>query len=131
MENQVLPDDFKEFLKLLNEAEVEYLLIGGYAVGYHGYPRATADMDILVAISSVNASKLVHVFGKFGMKDPSVSVDLFQERGLLRAVQMQRKWLKIICKQLFHGDMQISDLECFLIDRKYVATYDSSSSNHI
>ena len=35
----VLPGDFKEFLKLLNDAEVEYLLIGGYAVGYHGYPR--------------------------------------------------------------------------------------------
>jgi hypothetical protein len=36
-----LPSDFKEFLKLLNEKEVRYLLIGGYAVGYHGYPRAT------------------------------------------------------------------------------------------
>ena len=34
--------DFKEFLKLLNAKQVEYLLIGGYAVGYHGYPRATA-----------------------------------------------------------------------------------------
>jgi len=36
-----LPLDFKEFLKLLNEKNVRYLLIGGYAVGYHGYPRAT------------------------------------------------------------------------------------------
>jgi hypothetical protein len=34
-----LPFDFKEFLKLLNENGVRYLLIGGYAVGYHGYPR--------------------------------------------------------------------------------------------
>jgi hypothetical protein len=39
-----LPPDFKEFLKLLNAHQVEYLLIGGYAVGYHGYPRATVDM---------------------------------------------------------------------------------------
>ena len=38
------PPDFKEFLKLLGVHEVEYLLIGGYAVGYHGYPRATGDM---------------------------------------------------------------------------------------
>jgi len=45
-----LPPDFKEFLKLLNAKGVEYLLIGGYAVGYHGYPRATADMDIWVAV---------------------------------------------------------------------------------
>ena len=41
-----LPLDFKEFLKLLNEKSVRYLLIGGYAVGYHGYPRATGDMDV-------------------------------------------------------------------------------------
>lgn len=41
-----LPPDFIEFLRLLNDHQVEYLLIGGYAVGYHGYPRATADMDI-------------------------------------------------------------------------------------
>ncbi len=41
-----LPPDFKEFLRLLNAKRVEYLIIGGYAVAYHGYPRATADMDI-------------------------------------------------------------------------------------
>ena len=39
MDEQALPEDFKEFLRLLTEADVEYLLIGGYAVGYHGYPR--------------------------------------------------------------------------------------------
>lgn len=39
----ILPPDFKEFLKLLNANGVKYLLIGGYAVGYYGYPRATAD----------------------------------------------------------------------------------------
>jgi hypothetical protein len=38
-----LPPDFSAFLKLLNEQEVRYLLIGGYAVGYHGYVRGTAD----------------------------------------------------------------------------------------
>jgi hypothetical protein len=41
-----LPSDFKEFLRLLDAHRVEYLLIGGYAVNYHGYPRATTDMDI-------------------------------------------------------------------------------------
>ncbi len=81
MGDQALPNDFKEFLKLLNEAEVQYLLIGGYAVGYHGYPRATADMDIWVAISPDNAAKLVGVFRHFGMQDPSVTPHLFQERG--------------------------------------------------
>jgi len=81
MAEQTLPDDFKEFLRLLNEHDVAYLLVGGYAVGYHGYPRATADMDIWVAISSDNASKLVDVFSDFGMKSPSLSSSLFQEKG--------------------------------------------------
>ena len=81
MDEQALPGDFKEFLKLLNEAEVQYLLIGGYAVGYHGYPRATADMDIWVAVSPDNASKLVRVFRQFGMQDTKLSPALFQERG--------------------------------------------------
>ena len=81
MAEQVLPDDFREFLKLLNDLDVEYLLIGGYAVGYHGYPRSTADMDIWVAISPDNAAKLVEVFSRFGMNDPKLSAALFQERG--------------------------------------------------
>ncbi len=49
MVNQTLPKDFKEFLKLLNIHKVEYLLIGGYAVGYYGYPRTTADIDVWIA----------------------------------------------------------------------------------
>lgn len=81
MAEQALPDDFKEFLKLLNEAEVRYLLVGGYAVGFHGYPRATADMDVWVAVSPDNAAKLVEVFRRFGMTDPQLSPALFQERG--------------------------------------------------
>ena len=46
MANIPLPEDFSAFLKLLNAHEVKYLLVGGYAVGYHGYVRATADLDI-------------------------------------------------------------------------------------
>jgi len=44
MATVLLPPDFKDFLRLLNENQVEHLVIGGYAVGYHGYPRVTADM---------------------------------------------------------------------------------------
>ena len=72
-----LPSDFKDFLKLLNAHKVEYLLIGGYAVGYHGYPRATADMDIWVATNSQNARKLVAVLKEFGFDVPELSEELF------------------------------------------------------
>jgi hypothetical protein len=57
----------------LNEEKVEYLLVGGYAVGFHGYPRATKDMDIWVAISPENAERLVRVFQRFGFSPNSIS----------------------------------------------------------
>jgi hypothetical protein len=72
-----LPQDFKEFLKLLNAHSIEYLLIGGYAVGYYGYPRATADIDIWVAMNPANAGKIVAVLKEFGFNTPDLSPELF------------------------------------------------------
>lgn len=40
-----LNQDFKEFIELLNENQVEYLVVGGYDVGFHGHPRYTGDID--------------------------------------------------------------------------------------
>ena len=81
MAGHKLPAEFKEFLKLLNDVGVKYLLIGGYAVGYHGYPRTTADMDIWVAVSRKNASSLVDVFRRFDMLDASLTPAVFLQRG--------------------------------------------------
>ena len=72
-----LPSDFKEFLKLLSNHQVEYLLIGGYAVGYHGYPRATADMNIWVAMNPSNAQRIVIALKEFGFDLPELSPELF------------------------------------------------------
>ena len=72
-----LPNDFKEFLKLLSARKVEYLLIGGYAVGYYGYPRVTADIDIWIAIKPQNADKIVSVLKEFGFDEPNLSTELF------------------------------------------------------
>ena len=75
-----LSPDFKEFLTLLKDHNVRYLLIGGYAVGYHGYPRATEDLDIWVAIHPDNADKLVSVLKDFGFDDPALTPDLFLQK---------------------------------------------------
>lgn len=72
-----LPPDFKEFLKLLNSNGVEYLLVGGLAVGFHGYPRTTGDMDVWVAMSPPNAAKLVRVLSQFGFGDTGADDQLF------------------------------------------------------
>ena len=80
-----LPPDFKDFLKLLKEHDVRYLLIGGYAVNYYGYIRATGDMDIWVAIHPDNARKIVAVLKAFGFNHPDLNADLFlQENKILR-----------------------------------------------
>ena len=81
-----LPADFRDFLKLLNSHRVEYLLIGGYAVCYHGYYRNTADIDIWVAVSGENAAKLVAVIREFGFETPQLDEALFLNKG--RMVRM-------------------------------------------
>ena len=91
-----LPQDFKDFLKLLKSHEVRYLLIGGYAVIYHGFPRATGDMDIWVAVSRDNASKLVDVLKDFGFEVPDLSPNLFLEEGKVIRMGLPPIRLKIL-----------------------------------
>lgn len=81
-----LPPDFKEFLQLLNLHQIEYLLIGGYAVGYHGYPRSTGDIDVWIAMHPQNAKNMVTVLEEFGFCVPELSVDLFMQEG--KIIQM-------------------------------------------
>ena len=74
-----LPPDFKNFLRLLNEKEVEYLLIGGYAVAHYGYIRGTSDMGFWVATSDENAAKILDALNEFGFS--GVDKDSFLKPG--------------------------------------------------
>lgn len=76
-----LPRDFRDFLRLLEDERVDYLLIGGYAVGYYGYPRATADMDVWIAVNPANAGKTVRAMERFGMRSPDLTTELFLDKG--------------------------------------------------
>ncbi len=85
MDTQPLPDDFKELLKLLNEHHVDYLVIGGYAVGFHGYVRTTGDMDIWVRASEENARNLHQALVQFGFPQSSFQKELtLTEKTLIR-----------------------------------------------
>jgi hypothetical protein len=75
-----LPADFKDFLSLLDAHRVEYLLIGGYAVAYHGYPRATVDLDVWIARTPDNAQRTVAALYEFGFTDPVLRPALFLEQ---------------------------------------------------
>jgi hypothetical protein len=81
MDSLELPPDFKELLSLLNSHGVEYLLIDGYAVGYHGYPRATQDLDIWIAIHPDNAKRLVAALHAFIGAD--LTPDRFMQEGTI------------------------------------------------
>lgn len=75
-----LPQDFKELLQLLNSKRIEYLVVGGYAVALYGYPRATGDMDIWIAISKDNAKKIVEALKDFGFDAPQLKEKLFLKK---------------------------------------------------
>ncbi len=62
----VINKDFKEFIQLLNDNNVKYLIIGGYAVGFHGYPRYTKDLDIWLLVSDENAENVMTSLKEFG-----------------------------------------------------------------
>ena len=64
----MLNPDFREFIQLLNDNGVRYLVISGYAVALHGYPRYTKDMDIWVDMTAENAAKIVKALEQCGLR---------------------------------------------------------------
>jgi len=72
-----LNEDFVDFINALNNANVEYLLVGGYAVIYHGYNRTTGDIDIWVNPTFENYEKLKNAFFDFGMSLFDMTLERF------------------------------------------------------
>lgn len=115
MEQKQLPDDFKDFIASLNENEVVYLLVGGWALGIHGHPRATKDIDFLVAIDDTNLQKLQHALRDFGA--PSMDTTQFKEKNAV--YRMGRPPIQI---DLINKADGIDILECY--DRRIVIQVD-------
>jgi len=124
MATTLLPPDFKEFLQLLSLKQVEYLLVGGYAVGYHGYPRSTADMDIWISINPLNAERVVAVLQEFGLAVPELSEELFLEEN--RVVRMGLPPFRIGIITTISG---VSFEECFA--QRVIDTIDGVAVNLI
>ncbi len=75
-----LQADLREFIGLLNSQNVEYLVVGGHAVAFHGYPRFTGDIDFLIRTTPVNARRVLRVLDVFGFGELGIG-----ERDLLEA----------------------------------------------
>ncbi len=81
----VLNKDLREFVGLLKEKGVKYLVIGGYAVAYHGYPRYTKDIDIWVWLNEENAQKVIETIKAFGMASMNILVeDLLNKNSVIQ-----------------------------------------------
>jgi hypothetical protein len=76
----MLSKDFREFIELLNENKVRYLVVGGYAVAIHGHPRYTKDLDIWIELSSENAENILQALKKFGFGELGLKPADFLER---------------------------------------------------
>jgi hypothetical protein len=81
-----VPRDFTELLVLFNAHEVEYLIVGGYALAFHGAPRFTGDLDLFVNPSPENASRILAALADFGFGSLQLAVEDFTTGG--RVVQL-------------------------------------------
>ena len=71
----MLSKDFREFVSLLKECDAEYMIVGGYAVGIHGYPRFTGDLDIWLNPTPTNAIKVLKAITEFGFASFNLTMD--------------------------------------------------------
>ena len=81
-----LAQDFEDFVKLLNKHQVDYLVVGGYALAFHGKPRHTGDLDIWINSSESNAEKLVNVIQEFGLATLGLTMSDFMQEGYVTQI---------------------------------------------
>jgi predicted nucleotidyltransferase len=81
-----LAQDFEDFVKLLNKHQVDYMIVGGYALAFHGKPRHTGDLDIWINCSEANAEKLVMAIQEFGLASLGLSKSDFMKEGYVTQI---------------------------------------------
>jgi hypothetical protein len=135
-----LAPDFKEFFQLLNSHKVLYIVIGGYAVAYHGYPRATGDIDIWIANNPDNAKRTVQAIKDFGFADPDISEEIFLKEE--QVIRMGVPPLRIELLTTISGvdfkscyanriDETIDEVKISFIDLEHLKQNKKASGRHI
>ncbi len=81
-----LEPDFRDFVELLNKHTVEYMVVGGYALAFHGEPRFTGDMDIWIDCTEANAEKMVTVMKDFGAASLGFTKEDFLNEGIIKQI---------------------------------------------
>jgi hypothetical protein len=81
--------DFEDFLRLLEVHRVEYMIVGGYAVAYHGFPRFTKDIDIFFSDAEENLVRLQAALVAFGFQPTTVPVETLGKPDAVLAVGVE------------------------------------------
>jgi len=74
---RLLSNDLREFIRLLNAEAVEYLIVGAWALAFHGRPRYTGDVDIFVRRDPANAARMMRVIAAFGFGKTGITAEDF------------------------------------------------------
>ena len=72
-----IQSDFKDLLELFNKYQVKFLIVGGYALAFHGAPRMTGDIDLFIDTNSENAQRIMQALGEFGFGDVGLTLQDF------------------------------------------------------
>jgi len=91
-----LNDDYKEILQNLSKNKVKFLVVGAYAMGVHGYPRATGDLDIWVDVSPDNSELVYKSLVEFGAPLSHINRDTFIEEGIVLQIGIAPRRIDII-----------------------------------
>ncbi|MBK8547845.1 MAG: hypothetical protein IPL63_10830 [Saprospiraceae bacterium] len=81
MANSIFNNDFRDFLNALNQANVKYVLVGGYSVIFYGYNRVTGDLDLFLEPSEKNYYNLMKACVLFGLPTDAISMEDFLNPG--------------------------------------------------
>lgn len=90
--------DYKEMLQILLEEKVDFIVVGAYALGAHGYPRATGDIDVWVKPSDTNSRKLYKALARFGAPLEQIKADDFSTEGIIFQIGVIPRRIDIITK---------------------------------
>jgi len=92
----MLNKDYKEMLQLLLEEQVNFILVGAYALSAHGYPRATGDIDIWVKADESNSKRIYQVLSRFGAPLEQINENGFAGEGIIFQIGVAPRRIDII-----------------------------------
>ena len=119
---ETLNPDFLDFITFLERRAVEYVIVGGYAVGFHGFPRYTGDIDFFVNPSGQNAEKLLSVLDDFGFGGIGVEKEDFLKPSYVIELGREPRKIQILTWNdgVSFAEREQSAIECSYLGRKLI-----------